>query len=581
LGVLGEAETSLPELINSLINKDYTLSDLPGIAYKNANGAVDRSLPQRLDLKKKNILPAWHNFDVDFYTKGSIPFVGNDIRYMPVLTGRGCVGKCTFCSPSIGGFRKRPIEHVMFEIEHMTSKYNFDKILFYNEMFYPTAHEIRDFCDQYMLLKNKKPWIAQVRVDSNIDVTTFGQMKEAGCIVVSAGIESGSDKVLSLMNKKVTSEQIKVFFKNAKIANIPTNGTFIVGNEGETEEDIKKTIDLVIDEEINTDASLMYVYPGTVVYDNALKKGLIKNEMEHLKKTAKFTTGLFAPNVKNYFMNISNIPDNQFLEIATRETRRYYTFVFNRYPVRDLSCKIEVNGREVIMVMEGKCHECGFDVKNTYGIINSLEYVGLLGLGVNDRYICPECLNQLSFNIYTCKEMQELKEYLYFLKEKISKKNKIIICGINGDAAFILRINLLNLDYKKIQGFIDVTGQYRDKYYVNYPVFSVEDMVDLDPDCVLMVDSISDGEGVIRRFYNKKKIPIPEFLYLCDDQLRNTLKQIKTEVGFGSHYNNVFVWLKNQYMHLMEFCDKKDVRFPEFLTDLAKYYKKKFYVKKR
>lgn len=581
-GILGEAETSLPGLINKILNGNDEIGNLPGIIYKNNNGDIVRNPPQRLDLKKDNIMPAWHNFDVDYYIKScTSPFIGHNLNFMPILTGRGCVGKCTFCSPTIGGFRKRPMEHVIYEIEHITSKYNFDKIMFYNEVFYPTSREINDFCRQYKLLKNKKPWIAQVRVSANIDIDTLIQMKEAGCIVSSAGIESGSDRVLNLMNKRTTSEQIRIFFRNAKMANIPANGTFIVGNEGETEEDIKRTIDLVIEEEINTGESLMYVYPGTAAYDNALKKGLIKNEMDHLKKATKIYTGLFSPNVKENHLNISNIPDDQFLDIAIREVRRYNTFVFNRYPVQELSCKIEIKGREVIMVMDGKCHECGFDVRNTYNIINALEYIGFLGLGANDRYICPKCFKQLSFNIYSCKEMIELMKHLCFLKEQISQKNKIIICGINGDATFILRINLLDLDYKKIHGFIDVTKQYRDKYYVNYPVFRVKDIMNLNPDCILMVDSISDSERVIRRFYDKKNIPAPEFLYLCDNQLRNTLKQIKIEVGFGSHYNNVFVWLKNQYMHLIEFCDEKDIYLPEFLTGIALYYKKKFYPKRK
>jgi len=571
-GILGEAETSLPGLIDSIINKDDNIGDMTGILYKNAKGDIIRKLPQRFNLKKKNILPAWHNFDVDYYIKNSqSPFIGNDLNFMAILTGRGCVGKCTFCSPSIGGFRKRPIEHVMFEIEYLSSNYDFDRIMFYNEMFYPTAHEIRDFCDQYILLNNKKPWIAQVRVDSNIDVKTFGLMKEAGCIVVSAGIESGSDKVLSQMNKKVTSEQIGAFFRNAKMANMPTNGTFIVGNEGETEEDVIKTIDLVIDEEINTGESLMYVYPGTVVYDNALKKGLIKNEMLHLEKTLKNTSGLFSENVKDAHLNISKMSDDKFLDIATREARRYNTFVLNRYPVKDLSCKIEIEGKTLLMIMEGKCQECNCNVTNRYNIFSKSEYEGLFGWGIHNRYICPQCFKQLSFNIYECKEMERQREHLCLLKEEMSKRNKIIIGGINQDAMFILRINMLNLDYKKILGFIDFTGQYRAKYYVNYPVFNVDDVVDLNPDCILMLDIISDGENIIRKLYNIKNINAPECLYLFDVQLRGILKKTINEVG-GSYYYKFYYWLRNKYRYLKEYCDQKGIHLPEYLTDFAAYF---------
>lgn len=579
-GVLGEAETSLSELISSIINKDHNIGDMPGIVYKNDKGDIIRNLPRRFDLKKNNILPAWHRFDVDFYIRNSSsPFIGNDLKFMPVLTGRGCVGKCTFCSPSIGGFRKRSIEQVIYEIEYLNSKYEFDKIMFYNEMFYPTVREIKDFCARYKELKARKPWIAQVRVDADIDVDTFVLMKEAGCCVVSAGIESGSDKVLALMNKKTTSQQIREFFRNTKAANLPSNGTFIVGNEGETEKDIIKTIDLVIDEEINSGESLMYVYPGTTVYDNALKRGLIKNEMDHLIKVTKIYTTLFSQNVKENYLNMSNMPDDQFLHIATREARRYNTFVFNRYPAQDLSCKIEIQGKEAWMIMEGKCPECGFEVRNRYNIFNRISYPGLLGLGVHDRYICSKCFSQISFNIYTCKEMKGLGEYLSFLKERLSKQNRLIIGGINEDAKFILRINILDLDYQKIQGFIDFTGQYKGQYYVNYPVFKVNDVLNLNPDCILIIDNTSEGENIIRKFYERKKISPPEFLYLFDKQLLDTLKKIKSEGGYGSHYNKFIIWLKYKYMHLKDFCDNRDIHVPEFLQDFAEHLKKEYLLK--
>jgi len=557
-GVIGEAETSLPELINAIKNGDDDFSKIPGIIYKSATGDVIKNSQKRVDLKKNNILPAWHNFDVDYYIKeSSYPFVGDDLKFMPVITGRGCVGKCSFCSPSIGGFRRRPIDHVINEIEEIISKYNFKNIMFYNEMFYPTAKEIRNFCDKYKSLSNRKTWLIQVRVDANIDVDTFCQMKEAGCIAVGTGVESGSDKVLKLMNKKVTSQQIKSFFNNARMAKMPTNGTFIVGCEGETEEDLKRTIDLVIDEEINTGESLMYVYPGTVVYNNAVKRGLIRDEKDHLEKVTKIGTDLYAPHVKEYFVNISDIPDNQFFEIATREVRRYNTFVFNRYPVQNLSCKMETKGSETTVIMEGKCHECKSNVSYKYDIFRGSDYIGLLGWGIHDRLICPKCLKRLSFDVYACHEMKAQREHLFFFKERMSRKNKIIIGGINQDAMFLLRINLLNLEYKKILGFIDFTGQYRGKYYVNYPMLNVDHIVDLNPDCILLVDCVSDAWESLKKAYKKKNAPPPDIYYLCDEKLRDTMKKVRRKAIYRNWYSKLSVSslrhrLKNRYLSLRE-----------------------------
>ena len=555
-GIIGEAETSLPELIYSIKNKENeeNYGKLPGIIYKNNKGNIIRNHPLRLDLKKENIIPAWHSFDVEHYIKASTsPFIGNNLEFMPVLTGRGCVGKCAFCSPSIGGFRKRPIEHVLNEIEYINSKYDFKLIIFYNEMFYPTAKEIKDFCNQYRLLKNKKPWIAQVRVDSDIDVETFLQMKDAGCIIVSAGIESGSDSVLNFMNKKVTSLQVRTFFRNSRKAKMPANGTFIVGHEGEKEEDLKKTIDLVIDEEINTGESLIYVYPGTDIYNNALKKGLIRDEMDHLEKATKNYSGLFVPNVKENFLNISDIPDSQFLNIATREVRRYHTFVFNRYTVQNLKCRVINKGMKVVMLMKGICYECGSEVSHEYSIFKGLKFEGFLGQGVHDRLICQNCFKQLSYNAYSCSKNRELKEHLLSLKEKFKKLEKVIICGINDDAMFLMRINLFALDYNKILGFLDLKGQYKSKYYINYPVFNINNFLVYEPDGIIILNCTGNDEKIIKNYYKRKSnLKPPEFIYLVDDY---TLGSLRKKSKLSRLLLNTFS--KDFYFQLKQFSRTK------------------------
>ena len=564
-GVIGEAETSLPELIHAIKNKEgeESYSKLPGIIYRNYKGNIISNKPLRLDLKTENIMPAWHNIDIEYYVKASSsPFMGNNLKFMPVLTGRGCIGRCSFCSPSIGGFRKRPINHVLNEIEYISSKYDFERIMFYNEMFYPTANEIKEFCSQYKLLINKKPWIAQLRVDLNIDEKTFLQMKDAGCIIVSTGIESGSDRVLNFMNKNTTSLQIKSFFRNAKKAKLPANGTFIVGHEGEREEDLKKTINFVIDEEINTDGSLIYVYPGTAIYDNAIKKGLIKDEMEHLEKATKITTGLFVPNVKENFLNVSDIPDDQFFEIATREVRRYNTFLFHHYPVKNLECRIMNKGMKIVMKMEGNCCKCGSEVSYEFSIFRGLKYKGFLGQGISDRLVCPNCFKRLSYNIYTCSKNIELKEHFISLKEKFENLGKIVICGINDDAMFLMLINLFGIDYNKISGFLDLKKRYKDKYYINYPVFNINNFLDCEPDGIVIIDCAGNDEKIIKNCYRRKNdSKLPEFIYLFD---KNTCGMLRKKSKLSRLLLNTFS--KDFYFQLKHFGGIKIKQF------LAKFF---------
>ena len=580
-GIIGEAETSIPQFMHTLKSSYPDFSEVPGLVYRNTHGEIIRNPPKRLDLRQIDVRPAWHNFDVNYYiVNSSSPFIGNNLRFMPMLSGRGCIGKCRFCSPSIGGFRKRLIEDVISEIEWLISKYNFDGIMFFNEMFYPTAREINEFCQRYKTLKNRKPWVTAVRIDANIDTETFVAMRDAGCMTVGAGIESGSNRVLERMNKKITVDQIRSFCQNARIAEMPVSGTFIAGYEGETEEDLKKTIDLLINEKIISDVSLLYVYPGTAVYKIALQKGFITDEMVHLQKAMKYGTGgLFNPIGTEDYFNISAIPNDGFFKIVTREVRRYLTFVFTEYPVRYLSSQIKIHKNNGFICMAGRCHKCHGEVSYEYKIFNGLRYTGFLGDGVHDRLICPKCYSQLSFDIYKCDNAWELPNYLVSLKNQIAEKNRIVIVGINRDLNFLLRINLLNMDYEKILGIVAMDENYIDSSYLNYPVISVDNVLDLKPDCILWLNIFSDTRSILRKFIRNNISP-PAVIYLCSTQLQDSLKNVRREIMTKGGLRLILIllaqYLKRYYSNLVKILKKHNIDTPRFIEKFVIYCQYKF-----
>ena len=289
---------------------------------------------------------------------------------------------------------------------------------------------------------------------------------------------------------------------------MPINGTFIVGYEGETEEDLKATIDLVIDEEINSGASLLYIYPGTSLYANALRKGVIKDEIEFLKKSMmSFENALFSPEGKEEYYNVSQIPDKDFFKIVISEVRRYYTFLFTRYPVNKLSFQIEIKNTKAVISMTGNCHECNTFVSYEYGIFKGRQYSGSLGEGINDRLVCQNCFTRLSFDIYKCNNHWKLPNHFDSLKEQMIGKNRIIIAGINQDLNFLLRINLFNINYDKILGIISVDNNYKGSTYLNYPVLNTDEAVDLKPDLVIWLDIFNDTRYILKKFKEKNISP--------------------------------------------------------------------------
>jgi radical SAM superfamily enzyme YgiQ (UPF0313 family) len=413
-GIIGEAEVAFPTLLKTLRGPDTKEFDiLPNLVYKNKNGEIVRNKQERIDLAEINFFPAWHRFDMSYYiNKALLSQIGDRLKFMPVITGRGCIGKCTFCSPSIGGFRKRPILDVINEIKTISSKYDFDFIFFQNELFYPDVKTIREFCKKYIESRINVPWAASVRVDSNIDVDTFRLMKEAGCLEIMGGLESGSEKILKQTMKGITTDQTRIFFNNAKQANLRAWGDFIIGFEGETEQDVQKTIDLLIELDVNGDGALLYVYPGTEVYKNVFEKGIIKDELSHLEKITRLFTSIHSPHLKRDIFNITNMSDSEFVEVATRELRRYLTFKFGHNQIVDPAYRMYLFGTDILMKIAGKCRNCGQMINIIHKVSSGPEYHGILGEGVYSRFLCVHCFSSLAINVYHCTKRLILKNIL-------------------------------------------------------------------------------------------------------------------------------------------------------------------------
>lgn len=510
-GIIGEAETSLPHLIDRIVKKSNDFENVPGLLYKDKySGKVIKNRPRRLDLQNVNILPAWHHIDIEYYSKDwYIPFYGR-ISGMPVLSGRGCVGTCSFCSPTIGVFQKRPIKHVIEEIEFLNRSYNFEWFVFFNEMFYRTKEEILDFCRAYRDVKPRKPWVCALRADVNVDVETFKAMKEAGCISTSAGIESGSDKILQLMKKRTTAKQVREFFGDARKAGLPCNGTFMIGNEGETEEDLRQTIDMVISEEMNCDHSLTRTYPGTLIYKNALKRSLIKDEWEYLQELFKWKGIWDLKWVNRKYLNISEIPNEHFWDVIIREIRRYETFIFYRFQARDVKYKT-VFGIDHIF-MSGTCPDCGCHVVPFFE-------GKLLWMETS----CPNCFNRVFFSLY---KLKDFANHFEMLCKELKKTDRLVILGTNSDASDILRVNYFGLDYDRIKGFLEIKQpQITGSSFVHIPILQIKDLIEIQPDTILVVeDPAGDAELLLKLFYNKEGVQFPRILHLIPDKKRWSLR---------------------------------------------------------
>jgi anaerobic magnesium-protoporphyrin IX monomethyl ester cyclase len=499
-GIVGEAETSFPFLIRAILQKKTELEAVPGLLYKDhQSGEIKKNPVRRLDLAATDVLPAWRHFNVDYYINTWEHGIYGRRLCMPVIASRGCTGTCSFCSPTIGSYSKRPVEQVIREIKLLGEKYTFDWIGFMSEMFYPTREEVIEFCEAYKSVTQRKKWICELRVDSNIDVDTFRLMKSVGCVAVVGGVESGSNKILSLMNKRTTREMIIRFFSSASAAGLPCEGTFQVGSEGETEAEIKETIDMVIKEKMRVNERLPLTYPNTKIYENAVKRGLIVDEWEYLRQLNFFADIWDSSWPIRDHLNISDIPNDRFLETVLTQLRRFNTFNLTHFVPRNMAYSYKFG---ILIKVTGQCAECASSV----AIITPRKMLGI-------RTFCKECFRPIEFNVY---ELPEYSDHYRHLCSELQRTNRLAIIGTNAGAISLLKYDYFKLNYHSLVAAVELDGKASGiSCFYHLPRIRIEGLPDVHPDTVLIVDDqFGHAELKIRKFYLKKNLQPPRILHL-------------------------------------------------------------------
>lgn len=267
-----EGEATFLELLEKL-GKKQSLEGVLGATYRKEDGEIvknaDRPFIENLDSLP---FPAYHLLPLSaFHRMGKTIF--------PLTTSRGCVYWCDFCSTvrMFGrGYRMRSPKNVVDEMEKLHKTYDESQFTFYDDAFTVSEDHTRQFCQE---LKNRNlnvKWDCETRVDM-VNRDLLQTMKNAGCMAVWFGVESGSQTILGKMNKKIKTEQTKEAFRTASQVGLMTIASTVIGFPGETEETAWETINFI--KKLNPDDIGFYVatpYPGTPMYELVKQKGWLR-----------------------------------------------------------------------------------------------------------------------------------------------------------------------------------------------------------------------------------------------------------------------------------------------------------------
>lgn len=280
-GFCGESEIGFPEFISIVSDgggyiPESELADISGLIYRN-NGRIQVNPCKIVSNLDEIPFVAWDILRPETYPMSPHGAVFKRFPLAPMIATRGCPFQCAYCSASILSgkkIRRRSVDNIIEEIQILHRDYGIQEIHFEDDNFTASRGFVIDFCERLMSSGLKISWAFPngIRVDT-LDGDLLKIMKRAGCYSFCFGIESGSQRILDRMKKKITLKKIKEKAVLARELGFSLGGFFILGFPSETEEEIEETIRFAKELPLDRAAFFYFQYlPGTEEYNRLIQE---------------------------------------------------------------------------------------------------------------------------------------------------------------------------------------------------------------------------------------------------------------------------------------------------------------------
>lgn len=276
---LGEGEKTVLEFCQAIEGGKKDLEEIKGLCFKKGGRMIyTRPRPFINDLDSLPF-PAHHLFKFHLYTS-SQPLISTRKPAMGILTSRGCPFGCKFCYKETFGrtWRPRGVENVLAEWEYLVKELKVAEIALMDDGFNIDIDRAIKICQEIKRRGLVIPWRAHngIRAD-RAPKRLLRAMKESGCYIISFGVESGAQRVLDLIGKNLRLKDVIETFEACRELGILTMAFFMIGNPGETRQEIEKTINFSV--ELDPDFAQFSVttpFPGTPIFDLIERNGRMK-----------------------------------------------------------------------------------------------------------------------------------------------------------------------------------------------------------------------------------------------------------------------------------------------------------------
>lgn len=286
--VLGEGEEAIVDVINA-ISQGSSLKDVEGVAFNSES--IIRVTEKRKRIRHLDNItwPDWESVPLEIYLDRGLGMAAQGLRAMPMLTSRGCPYRCTFCSSEnmwTTSWYPRSVDDVINEMKLYIKRYDVKHFEFYDLTAIVNKKWTQDFCKALIKEDLNITWSLPSGTRSEaLCPETLSLLKKSGCMKLTYAPESGSERLLKVIQKRADLSKMLKSMRNCVKEGIIVKANIIFGFPNSVYSDYLKDFWYLLKMAVNgvhdVTCFAFVPYPGSKIYNDLLKSQKIKRDSNY------------------------------------------------------------------------------------------------------------------------------------------------------------------------------------------------------------------------------------------------------------------------------------------------------------